>query len=42
LKENYPGQAVKKNEINKNEYEIELANCLDLTFNKHFKLIDID
>ena len=42
LKANYPGQAVKKIEINKNEYEIELANGLDLTFNKHFKLIDID
>lgn len=42
LKANYPRQAVKKIEINKNEYEIELANGLDLTFNKHFKLIDID
>lgn len=29
-------------EIKKNEYEVELANGLDLTFNKHFKLIDID
>ena len=42
LKENYPAQAVKKIEMNKNEYEVELANGLDLTFNKHFQLIDID
>ena len=42
LKENYTAQAVKKIEMNKNEYEVELANGLDLTFNKHFQLIDID
>ena len=42
LKDNYPGQSVKKIEMNKNEYEVELANGLDLTFNKHFRLIDID
>ena len=42
LKENYPAQAVKKIEMNKNEYEVELANGLDLTFNKHFQVIDID
>ena len=42
LKENYPAQAVKKIEMNKNEYEVELANGLDLTFNKNFQLIDID
>ena len=42
LKENYPAQAVKKIEMNKNEYDVELANGLDLTFNKHFQLIDID
>ena len=28
--------------MNKNEYEVELTNGLDLTFNKHFQLIDID
>ena len=38
----YPAQAVKKIEMNKNEYEVELANGLDLTFNKHFQVIDID
>ncbi len=42
LKDNYAGQSVKKLEISKNEYEVELTNGLDLTFNKHFKLIDID
>ena len=42
LKKNYPAQAVKKIEMSKNEYEVELANGLDLTFNKHFQVIDID
>ena len=42
LKDNNAGQSVKKIEMNKNEYEVELTNGLDLTFNKHFQLIDID
>ena len=42
LKDNYAGQSVKKIEMNKNEYKVELTNGLDLTFNKHFQLIDID
>lgn len=42
LKDNYPGQLARKIELNKNEYEIELTNGLDLTFNKHFQLVDID
>ena len=42
LKDNYAGQSVKKIEMNKNEYEVELTNGLDLAFNKHFQLIDID
>ena len=42
LQNNYPGQSVKKLEIKKNEYEVELSNGMDLTFNKHFQLIDID
>lgn len=42
LNNNYAGQSVKKIEMNKNEYEVELTNGLDLTFNKHFQLIDID
>ena len=42
LKDNYAGQSVKKIEMNKNEYEVELVYGFDLTFNKHFQLIDID
>lgn len=42
LQKHYRGQSVKKIEMDKKEYEVELANGLDLTFNKHFKLIDID
>lgn len=42
LMANYAGQSVKKIEMNKNKHEVELANGLDLTFNKHFQLIDID
>lgn len=42
LQNNYPDQVVKKMEIKKNEYEVELDNGLDLTFNKRFKLIDVD
>ena len=42
LKENYRGETVRKIELNKKEYEVELANGIDLTFNKHFQLIDID
>ena len=42
LQDNYPEQTVRKIEINKNEYEVELSNGLDITFNKHFQVIDID
>ena len=42
LKENYRGEAVRKIEWNKKDYEVELTNGIDLTFNKHFQLIDID
>ena len=42
LNDNYAGQSVKKIEFDKNEYEVELTNGLDMTFNKHFQLIDID
>lgn len=42
LKKNYRGEAVRKIELNKKEYEVELTNGIDLTFNKHFQLIDID
>ena len=39
---NYSGQNIKKMEIDKNEHEVELSNGLDITFNKRFKVIDID
>lgn len=39
---NYPEERVKKMELDKNKYEVELSNGIELTFNKHFKLIDID
>lgn len=39
---NYSGQNIKKMEIDKGEHEIELSNGLDITFNKRFKVIDID
>ena len=42
LKVNYRGETVRKIELNKKEYEVELTNGIDLTFNKHFQLIDID
>lgn len=42
LKENYKGAAVRKIEFNTKEYEVELTNGIDLTFNRHFQLIDID
>lgn len=42
LKENYRGETVRKIEWNEKEYEVELTNGIDLTFNKHFQLIDID
>lgn len=42
LKENYRGETVRKIELNKKEYEVDLTNGIDLTFNKHFQLIDID
>lgn len=39
---NYSGQNIKKMEIDKGKHEIELSNGLDITFNKRFKVIDID
>ena len=42
LQENHFGQTVRKIEFNKNEYELELSNAIDITFNKHFQVIDID
>ena len=42
LQNNQPQQKIRKIEINKNIYEVELSNGLDITFNKHFQVIDID
>ena len=42
LKENYKGAAVRKIELDTKEYEVELTNGIDLTFNRRFQLIDID
>ena len=42
LQNNYPRQTVRKIEFNKNEYEVELTNGLDITFNKRFQVTDID
>lgn len=42
LRLHYPGKSVKKLEMSKKEYEVELANGMEFTFNKHFQLIDID
>ena len=42
LQTNQAGQTVRKIEFNKNEYEVELSNGLDITFNKRFQVIDID
>lgn len=39
---NYSGKNIKKMEIDKGKHEIELSNGLDITFNKRFKVIDID
>lgn len=42
LQENYPDQKVWKIEIQKNEYEVELTNGLEISFNKRYQVIDID
>ena len=42
LNKNYPGQSVKKIEFKTKEYEVELTNGVDLTFNKKFQVTDID
>ena len=42
LQTNQAGQTVRKIEFNKNEYEVELSNGIDITFNKRFQIIDID
>lgn len=38
----YAGQRIEKIEKDNREYEIELSNGLEITFNKHFKVVEID
>lgn len=42
LKANYPGVKVLKLEKDNNEYEVNLANGIEITFNQNFVVIDID
>ncbi len=42
VKSHYNGQTIKKIEKDRREYDIKLSNGVELTFNKNFKVIDID
>lgn len=42
IKENYPGERVLKVERDRSNYELKLSNRLELTFDKDFRIIDID
>lgn len=42
LKANYPGIKVLKIEKDDNDYEVDLANNVEIKFNKNFVVIDID
>ena len=42
LRQTYPEYKVRKFETKRNEYEVELSNGLEITFNKDFQVIDID
>ena len=42
VKKNYPQATIVKLERDRRTYEIELSNRLELTFDKSFRLIDID
>ena len=42
VSQNYPDTSVVKIERDKREYEVKLTNRLELTFDTHFNLIDID
>jgi hypothetical protein len=42
LKKNYPNVTVLGIDHERKEYEVRLNNRLELTFDKHFRLIDID
>lgn len=42
VQEKYKGTTVKKIEKDRRQYEVELSNRMELTFNSKFSLIDID
>lgn len=42
VKSNYPGTKIVEIERDSKEYEVKLSSGIELTFNKKFKLIDID
>lgn len=42
LKETYPNEKVKKIERDNKQYEVELTNRLEITFNNKFQVIEID
>ena len=42
VKQNYPDAQIRKIDRDRTDYEVSLSNRLELTFNKNFKLIEID
>ena len=42
VQQTYPGQTIVSIEVDNKETEIELSNRLEITFNKKYKVIDID
>lgn len=42
VKDTYSGQSIIKIDKDNKEYEIELSNGLEITFNKNFKVVEID
>lgn len=42
VKSTYPGAKILKIEKDDNQYEVDLSNRLEVTFNKNFQVVDID
>lgn len=42
VKQNYPDARITKIDRDRRDYEVSLSNRLELTFNKEFRLIEID
>lgn len=42
VKQNYPGAQITSIEKDRSEYSVKLSNGIELTYNKKFKLIDVD